>query len=279
VPGEDQLAALCEYLATQVLAHAGLLPLAAEQGLLRTPALFNGDPPRIDVLMISGGVAEYVYRRERRDFGDLGSRLGQSLRALLASLPVPLVEARAGIHATVLGASQFSVQLSGSTIYVSDPGVLPARNVPVVRPAVTLTESYIDEAGVRDSVIRALASDDGYRSGPAALALDWSGPVTTRRVSALARGIVAGDQADRRSQERDPGNPIIVVLASDLARTVGRAVSAVAGPSAAVVAVDGLQVEEFDFVDLGEVQPDSGALPVVVKSLVFPGDSASNMVN
>jgi ethanolamine utilization protein EutA len=36
------------------------------------------------------------------------------------------------------------------------------------------------------------------------------------------------------------------------------------------VAVDGVRVEEFDFIDLGEVQPDSGALPLVVKSLLFP---------
>ncbi len=200
-----------------------------DPGLLRTPPLFAGDPPRFDALMVSGGVAEYVYGRERRDFGDLGLRLGRSLRELLDGLSVPLVEGSAGIHATVLGAAQFSVQVSGNTIYVSDPGALPARDVPVVRPAISLTESYVDEAGVRDAVIRALSADDGHRRGPAAVALDWSGPVTARRVGAVARGIVAAHQADQRDPARDPGNPIVLVLARDLARTVGRGVAAVAG--------------------------------------------------
>jgi ethanolamine utilization protein EutA len=268
---EDQLTALCGYLAGQLLAQAGLGPAIADETLLRTPPLFPGGPPRLDAIMVTGGVAEYVYGRENRGFGDLGGRLGHALRELLAGLPVELVQGRAGIHATVLGASQFSVQLSGSTIYVSDPRILPARDVPVVRPAVTLTESYIDEASLRDAVAQALGTDDGHRRGPAALALDWAGPVTARRAGALARGIVAGSQADQRTGRRDPGNPVIVVLDRDLARTVGRAVAAVAGPSVPVVAVDGLQVDEFDYIDLGEVQPGSGALPVVVKSLVFPG--------
>jgi ethanolamine utilization protein EutA len=270
VPPGEWLDELSAHLAAQVLAHAGLAAVPPEQGLLRTPPLFAGDAPRIDALMVSGGVAEYVYGRERREFGDLGLRLGRSLRELLDRLPAPLVAGNAGIHATVLGAAQFSVQVSGNTIFVSDPGALPARDVPVVRPAISLTESYIDEAGVRDAVIRALSADDGHRRGPAAVALDWSGPVTARRVGAVARGIVAAHQADQRDQARDPGNPIVLVLARDLARTVGRGVAAAAGPGAAVVAVDGVRVEEFDFIDLGEVQPDSGALPLVVKSLLFP---------
>jgi hypothetical protein len=35
---------------------------------------------RIDGIMVSGGVAEYVYGREDRDFGDMGRRLGYALR-------------------------------------------------------------------------------------------------------------------------------------------------------------------------------------------------------
>src|SRR5581483_7303910 len=38
---------------------------------------------RIDGIMFSGGVAEYVYQREARDFGDMGPRLGRALRARL----------------------------------------------------------------------------------------------------------------------------------------------------------------------------------------------------
>jgi ethanolamine utilization protein EutA len=37
-----------------------------------------------------------------------------------------------------------------------------------------------------------------------------------------------------------------------------------------VVSIDGIALREFDFVDIGEIIPASGAVPVVVKSLVFP---------
>src|SRR5438874_7539739 len=39
----------------------------------------------VDGVMFSGGVAEYVYGREERDFGDLGRGLGSAIRKRLES--------------------------------------------------------------------------------------------------------------------------------------------------------------------------------------------------
>src|SRR6202012_480364 len=63
---------------------------------------------RIDGVMVSGGVREDVYGRERRDFNDLGLALGHALRRLLGgdALGAPLLEPAEGIRATVLGASR-----------------------------------------------------------------------------------------------------------------------------------------------------------------------------
>src|SRR4029078_6136923 len=41
------------------------------------------DLTRIDGIMVSGGVGEYVYGRETRDFGDMGRRLGHAIRQRL----------------------------------------------------------------------------------------------------------------------------------------------------------------------------------------------------
>jgi ethanolamine utilization protein EutA len=38
-----------------------------------------------------------------------------------------------------------------------------------------------------------------------------------------------------------------------------------------VISIDGIDLREFDYVDIGEILPASGAVPVVIKSLVFPG--------
>ena len=40
-----------------------------------------------------------------------------------------------------------------------------------------------------------------------------------------------------------------------------------------IVAIDGIELSEFDFIDIGEVIRATGAVPVVIKSLLFPGDA------
>ena len=45
------------------------------------------------------------------------------------------------------------------------------------------------------------------------------------------------------------------------------------GARVPVVSIDGLDLKPFDFIDIGEILPASGAVPVVIKSLVFPVDT------
>jgi len=53
------------------------MPPAIEHLYLTDPIPDFG---RIDGMMFSGGVGEYVYGRETRDFGDIGRRLGEAIR-------------------------------------------------------------------------------------------------------------------------------------------------------------------------------------------------------
>src|SRR5215470_9959239 len=84
------------------------------------------DLGHIDGVMFSGGVAEYIYQREDRDFSDLGRPLGRAIRTRIdnGALPWPVLPAGECIRATALGASEYSVQLSGNTSYISAPGKL-----------------------------------------------------------------------------------------------------------------------------------------------------------
>ena len=65
------------------------LPQAIEHLYLTDPI---ADLGRIDGVMFSGGVGEYVYGREDRDFGDMGRRLGGAIRRRIenGALPWPL---------------------------------------------------------------------------------------------------------------------------------------------------------------------------------------------
>ncbi len=49
---------------------------------------------RIDGVIVSGGVGEYVYGREERDFGDMGKRLGLAFRSALAGARLAAVAGR-----------------------------------------------------------------------------------------------------------------------------------------------------------------------------------------
>ncbi len=41
-----------------------------------------------------------------------------------------------------------------------------------------------------------------------------------------------------------------------------------------IVSIDGIALREFDFIDIGALLETSGAVPVIIKSLVFPASVA-----
>src|ERR1700754_2643470 len=116
---------LCEASMTN---GAELSPLTAS--LLRLTPLESARVP--DLVTFSGGVSEYVYGRETREFGDLGLMLAAAVRKRIEASGAEIRETDEGIRATVVGASQYTVQVSGSTVYVEPQSVLPLRNLPVV---------------------------------------------------------------------------------------------------------------------------------------------------
>ena len=84
-------------------------------------------------------------------FGDLGQAIAKSISSRVAALDIPYQAANLGIRATVIGASQYTVQVSGSTIYFDPADVLPIRNVPVIAPELTIGDE-IDEAIVKAEI-------------------------------------------------------------------------------------------------------------------------------
>jgi ethanolamine utilization protein EutA len=222
----------------------------------------------LDALVFSGGVAEYVYGLERRDFGDLGPSLGAALARAghAGQLPAPVRPATARIRATVLGASQYSVQLSGITSFVgSAERTLPRRNLPVASPRYELGETVAPAeiaAEIRRHVRRfGLAPADDL-----ALALHWDGPPEYRRLHALAEAVVTG-LSDRIAA----GATVYLMLDGDIARTLGLILSEELGVRNDLVVLDGIMLRDFDYVDLGRVRLPAGTVPVTIKSLVFPG--------
>jgi ethanolamine utilization protein EutA len=216
------------------------------------------------IMTVSGGVAEYAFGREERDFGDLGCELAAAIReaSRVGTLP-PIVSTPEGIRATVIGASQYAAQVSGSTVHVADPSTLPLRNLPVVRPRLT-PRGNIDAVDVERAIRHAIELLGADRLKPLALAIDWDGDPSHASITAIGTGI-AGAMAESAAA----GVPVVIVLGVDLGRTLGQVVVDQLGSVAPVVAVDGIQVRELDYIDVGRPLASADVLPVVIKSLAF----------
>jgi ethanolamine utilization protein EutA len=228
------------------------------------------DLGRIDGVMFSGGVGEYVYGRETRDFGDLGRRLGAAMRARLdaGALPWPLLPAGECIRATALGASEYSVQLSGNTSYISAPGaLLPRRNLQVLQPQFVCGEVIDPDALAAAIRAHFTVFDLAEGESEVALALRWTGAPSHVRLFAFAQGIARG-LAKTLVQRK----PLYVMLDGDVAQTLGAILREELDVQSEILVIDGVTLWDFDYIDLGRIRLPSRTVPVTIKSLVFSED-------
>ena len=134
---DDAARALAAAMADALFsAMGGGTPRAGGTSLLRLDPL--GAAGAIDEISFSGGVAEYIYGREMERYGDLGLHLAAAIRARLPVSGARLVQPAEGIRATVIGAAQYTIQVSGSTIYVAPLSTLPLRSLAVAAPDLAL---------------------------------------------------------------------------------------------------------------------------------------------
>jgi ethanolamine utilization protein EutA len=249
-------------------AMRGATPEVGGVSLLRTDPLSYRGP--VAQVQFSGGVSEFIYGSETKKFGDLGPLLAAEICARVDEFCPRLEPSIEGIRATVVGASQYTIQLSGSTIYVAPLTALPLRNVPVIAPALPIDGDVIDPSAVA-AAIRAMLRQMELGGGeqPVALFVPWRGSATFQRLDAFCRGVVDGLSAVLAR-----GHPLVLAGDGDVGGLLGihlREEMKVANP---IASIDGLELKEFDYVDVGTMLDSSGAVPVVIKSLIFPDGAA-----
>ena len=241
---------------------------AGTAALLRLDGLPASAPP--DIVTFSGGVSEYIYGREARGYGDLGPALAQAVLARVRAWGPRIEQPEQGIRATVVGASQYTVQVSGSTIFVEPAGTLPLRNLPVITPALPLHGETLDADAIAQAVrsaLRRLDLHDGEQ--PVALCYRWVGSAGYWRLDAFCRGVALGLVAVLQR-----GHPVVLVGDGDIGGLMGIHLHAELKLAQPVISIDGIVLQEFDYIDIGALLDTSGAVPVVIKSLVFPNSAA-----
>ena len=263
-PGTDDVEKVVEALSNGLIAliRQEAVAGAAEQLYLTSP--FQ-EQLKADVVTFSGGVSEYIYRREQGLFGDIARPLAENIRRafLDGRIQIPMWDPGQGIRATVIGASQFTVEVSGRTIHISDGTALPLHNVPVLSPTLPMGESFSVQS-VAEEIGFALSRAQVTSGQPIALAVRWRGDPHYSRLRNLAEGIALALVSGPGSE-----SALILVVDSDIGRTLGHIIEHELHFPQKIISIDGVQLRAFDYVDIGEVMQPSNTVPVVIKSLLF----------
>jgi ethanolamine utilization protein EutA len=152
------------------------------------------------------------------------------------------------------------VQVSGKTIHVSDQSVLPVHNLPVVHLGL-IEAATVDRRHVADAIRRGAGIRGADLAAPVALGFGWTGLPAYAALEELALGIADGAGPS--------DEPLTLVIDGDVGQLVGRILGVDVGLERRVVSVDGVELNDLDFIDIGEVLTPPGVVPVVIKSLLF----------
>lgn len=219
----------------------------------------------IDFLSFSGGVADCIQANQVEIFhyGDIGLLLGEEIfhsQLFSKKQVIPSIET---IRATVVGAGSHTTKVSGSTItYQAD--ILPIKNSPVCKLAKLDEEKECVELA---AIIKEKAKwYSAYDSEEQLIALGFQGKKnpTFHEITELAQAIVAGSQDQIKKKI-----PLLIMVQEDNAKALGQALFSYLPSGYPFVCLDGIQVENGDYVDVGKPIVQGSVLPVVVKTLVF----------
>lgn len=221
-------------------------------------------PEKIQAVFFSGGVADLIYHEsvDTWAYGDIGVLLGRAIRESRLFTDFQKMEPGETIRATVVGAGTYTTTISGSTITYSDD-IFPLKNIPVIKLDEELQEACF--AGETEPVIRriqwVLGQNDEEHFILAMPGKRNPGYMEMKRAAVSIRQIM--------DRVQPPGEPILLVIESDIAKAMGQMIRQQPDLKRQVVAIDSIHVEDGEYVDMGKPMMNGMVIPVVVKTLIF----------
>ncbi len=263
----NDLSKVCDRLALILAQSLGLAPAGAGLDLfitahpLKRAWEFAG-------LTFSGGVADFIYHdydpANPFPYGDIGPLLGHSIRNCRPFDRVERLTPVETIRATVVGAGSNTMEISGSTIAISDASVLPIKNIPILK----LSDD--DEANNYQYFSSHLAEKTGWfkeeeGDGYQRIAVSFRGirNPSFEEVKALAQKVIEGLSDYLRTNDL-----LVLAIDRDMAKSLGHALMN-ALPNKKIISLDTVKVENGDYIDIGTPLANGRVVPVVVKTLVF----------
>ena len=264
---ELKLAAVTRQMAAALNAYLGVgtKDIDAILRQIKTPGSSDFPvPEKVQAVFFSGGVADLIYHESADTwaYGDIGVLLGRAIRESRLFTDFQKMEPGETIRATVVGAGTYTTTISGSTITYSDD-IFPLKNIPVIKLDEELQEACF--AGETEPVIRriqwALGQNDAEHFILAMPGKRNPGYMEMKRAAASIRQIM--------DRVQPPGEPILLVIESDIAKAMGQMIRQQPDLKRQVVAIDSIHVEDGEYVDMGKPMMNGMVIPVVVKTLIF----------
>ena len=183
----------------------------------------------------------------------------------MCDLPAVVAEPAERIRATVIGESQYTLQVSGTTNLISDLGLLPIRNLPVVAPR--FASSVLSVEQMEAEIRRALGMQD-LDPGRDPFALAFTRSVINQPSYLQMKGLSEAVVSVQRDK-LEAGGALVLVFEADIGMGIGRVIQEEVAPGCALISIDEVRLSDFNYVDIGEPTGDRGFIPVIIKSLVF----------
>ena len=224
---------------------------ARERGRTAT----GGDSP--PAITFSGGIGELIYRGsvgvalpERTAFGDLGVELARGILASpVLNRDLERLRPDALGRATVYGLGLHSTELSGATLYLPDPALLPLSDLPIVARV-----PYDAERATLERALRLAPA----RSEGTCLQLIGDGSVSPDRERLKAFASTLNESLD--AVGFPPERTMVLLTEHNLGKSMGNYLTEWGRRPRRLVVIDEIPDRQAQFVNVGRYR--DGAVPV-----------------
>lgn len=214
---------------------------------------------KADKYIFSGGVGECI-KSDYSDFefGDFGVLLARKIENSPFYKNGSCTKAENSIRATVIGAGNYSFEISGSTI--SHFGCkLPIKNIPCIKLKINCKDDIKNATNNLNDRICKLDL-----SKPVAVSFDGYYDISFDDMVKIAKGIAYNSEELIRHNL-----PIIVLIQKDIGKAFGVVLRKFLPSDCHILAIDCVNTDDGDFLDIGESVGGGKAVPVSIKKLVF----------
>jgi len=216
------------------------------------------EPFEADYISFSGGVGEYVQEgntninlKDIQKHNDIGPLLGNYISREFEDYKNIILSPKERIRATVIGAGNHSLNISGSTI-AFEKSILPLKNIPIIKP-------FEQKENLNQIYVKASQKLDLYKGSMVAISLRGPKSPSYEDIKLIGREII-------KFFEKVIG-PIIVILENDFAKALGQVISLNLREKREVICIDKISTKNGDYIDVG--LPIGDAIPVVIKTLIY----------